>query len=325
MSLRQIRSKRRSPLQQPWSDPSPTEKSSRSPEIQRCASSPDPTDTPEDRGALEGIRQTVRFYLEDIETFYGRLINLSIVLLVVISSGLFVAQTFDLSETVRWRLQLLDQVILFVFVVEYLLRLWSAERPLQYLICPYSVVDLLAILPFFIVSTDVRYIRLLRWFRILRLARFVHGKTAFGYISSEDGTILARILFTLFAIIFIFSGLIYQVEHPFNPGFETFTDAFYFAIVTMTTVGYGDVTPISDIGQLLTILMILTGIALIPWQVGNLIKRLIKTTHQTQIPCRTCGTALHDTDARFCRICGSPLGQAASVTAQADLVDPPES
>lgn len=260
------------------------------------------------------IRPTVAFYLEDIETPYGQLINLSIVVLVVISSAVFVAQTFPLSPGVRERLQLLDQGILLIFVMEYLLRLWSAPDRLRYLICPYSIVDLSAILPFFLGATDVRFIRLLRWFRILRLARFLKGKTGFGYISSEDGMILARILFTLFAIIFIFAGLIYQVEHQFNPGFGTFVDAFYFAIVTMTTVGYGDVTPISDLGRLLTTLMILTGIALIPWQVGDLIKRLIKTTHQTQIPCTTCGTALHDTDAQYCRICGSALPRELQIS-----------
>lgn len=306
MSLSKIRSQQ-SRSRSPWNDPQPDPPAD-------LGDSGDSRDSQGERDSeektlapLERIRDRVGFYLEDIETFYGRLINLSVVLLVVISSGLFVAQTFELPEPLRHRLQLLDQAILGIFILEYLLRLWSARRPLSYLICPYSIIDLLAILPFFVVSTDLLYIRLLRWFRILRLARFVHGKTAFGYISSEDGTILARILFTLFAIIFIFSGLIYQVEHPINSGFDTFTDAFYFAIVTMTTVGYGDVTPISDLGQLLTILMILTGIALIPWQVGDLIKRLIKTTHQTQISCVNCGTALHDVDANFCRICGTPL------------------
>ncbi|GGA28414.1 ion channel [Okeania sp. KiyG1] len=81
--------------------------------------------------------------------------------------------------------------------------------------------------------------------------------------------ILTRILFTLFTIIFIFSGLIYQVEHGVNSeSFKTFLDAVYFSVVTMTTVGFGDVTPASENGRLLTVLMILTGISLIPSQLG---------------------------------------------------------
>ena len=81
----------------------------------------------------------------------------------------------------------------------------------------------------------------------------------------------------------------------------------YFSIVTMTTVGFGDVTPISEIGRLLTVLMILTGIALIPWQVGDLIKQIIKTANVVERICSGCGLDLHDEDAKFCKICGKKL------------------
>jgi voltage-gated potassium channel len=125
-----------------------------------------------------------------------------------------------------------------------------------------------------------------RWFRILRLIRFIDLKIYFLHINSEDGVIFARILFTLFTIIFVYSGLIYQVEHPVNTeAFETFLDAFYFSVVTMTTVGFGDVTPISEVGRLLTVLMILTGIAVIPWQLGDLIKQLLKTANEVEKAC----------------------------------------
>lgn len=83
--------------------------------------------------------------------------------------------------------------------------------------------------------------------------------------------------------------------------------AVYFSIVTMTTVGFGDVTPLSEIGRLLTVLMILTGIALILWQLGDLMKQLIKTANQIEMPCVGCGLPFHDKDARFCKICGTPL------------------
>jgi len=173
------------------------------------------------------------------------------------------------------------------------------------------MVDLMAILPFFTGLLDVSFIRLLRWLRVLRLIRFFNQKTLFGNISNEDSTVFIRIIFTLFAIVFVYSGLIYQFEHPLNPEvFRTFLDAVYFSVVTMTTVGFGDVVPRSDAGRLLAVLMILTGIALIPWQLGDLIKRLVKTANQVETLCPTCGLSFHDTDACFCKLCGSDLSKA---------------
>lgn len=254
------------------------------------------------------LQQKVAFYLKDLETPKGRAINLAIALLVLLSSGIFVAETYPIPLAVRMYLHVVDTAILVIFASEYLLRLWSAENKVKYILSFYAIIDLMAILPFLIGVVDIRFIRLLRWFRILRLIRFINTKSFFGSISSEDGIIFVRIIFTLFAIIFVFSGLIYQVEHPVNSQvFVTFLDAFYFSIVTMTTVGFGDVTPISQLGRLLTVLMILTGIALIPWQVGDLIRRLVKTANQVATVCVECGLAFHDADAKFCKVCGTKL------------------
>ena len=249
-------------------------------------------------------RKNTAFYLKDLQTPLGKIINITIVILVTLSSGIFVAETYQIPESIRFVLNIIDTLILSFFAVEYLLRLWSAENRFQYIFSFYSIIDLIAILPFFIGTIDISFIRLLRWFRILRLIRYIERQFLFGHITTEDGAIFTRILFTLFTIIFVYSGLIYQVEHPVNPEvFNTFVDAMYFSIVTMTTVGFGDVTPASQIGRLLTVLMILTGIALIPWQIGDLIKRIIKTTNEVKTICSGCGLDFHDQDAKFCKIC----------------------
>lgn len=253
-------------------------------------------------------RENTAFYFKDLQTPLGKVINLTIVFLVMLSSGIFVAETYQIPKSIDFVLNVIDVLILNIFAVEYLLRLWSAENRIQYIFSLYSIIDLIAILPFFMGAIDLGYIRLLRWFRILRLIRYVDRKFLFGHITTEDGTIFTRILFTLFAIVFVYSGLIYQVEHPVNPEvFTTFVDAMYFAIVTMTTVGFGDVTPVSEMGRLLTVLMILTGIALIPWQIGDLIKRIIKTANEVETICSGCGLDLHDEDAKFCKLCGTKL------------------
>jgi voltage-gated potassium channel len=254
------------------------------------------------------LRQTLAYYLEDMETPIGRAIDLLITELVLLSTVIFVVETYPISASLRGSLDAIDQGILVLFAGEYLLRLWCAENRLQYALSLYSLLDLVAILPFFLGVLDVRFIRMFRWFRILRLVRFVEGKTLFGWTVAQDSAIIARILFTLFAIIFVYSGLIYQAEHPTNPeAFATFLDAVYFSVVTMTTVGFGDVTPISEVGRLLTVLMIFTGIALIPWQLGDLARQFVQGVSRVQTRCSSCGLALHDLDARFCKVCGAEL------------------
>ena len=253
-------------------------------------------------------RKTILFYIEDVETTMGKAVSLTIMGLILLSSALFVTETYPIPNYIRVRLWEIERLIFGIFAIEYLVRFWCAENKLKFIFSFFSLVDLIAIFPVLLGILDIGYIRILRWFQILRLTRFFKFKIYIFQIDSEDGVILSRILFTLFTIIFIFSGLIYQVEHKINPEkFGTFLDAVYFSVVTMTTVGFGDVVPISQAGRSLTLLMILTGIAMIPWQVGDLIKHLVKAAQKTEKACPGCGFSYHDTDAKFCKKCGTKL------------------
>ncbi len=254
------------------------------------------------------LTEKISLYLEDIENPIGRIVNLLITGLVLISTGIFVAETYPLSAELRSLVNQIDLIILAIFAVEYLLRFIATPDKVKYFFSFYSLIDLIAILPVLTGVTDVSFVRILRWFRILRLLRFIEGKALLGNLDREDSSIVIRILFTIFSIIFIYSGLIYQVEHSVNPkDFGTFFDAVYFAVVTMTTVGFGDITPISQAGKLMTVLMILTGIALIPWQLGDLIKQIAKSGSKVSKVCKSCQLASHDLDASFCKHCGAKL------------------
>jgi len=250
------------------------------------------------------VRTRVRQELEQAETSLGMGVNVAIALLILLSAAIFVLQTYPLPPTWAKTLQLLDGAVLALFTVEYIARLWVAEQPIKYFFSLYALVDLIAIAPVLFGLFDIRYLRLVRWFRILKLARFLATDAWLG----AEGVIIARIVFTLFSIVFIYSGAIYQVEHPADPTvFATFLDAVYFAVVTMTTVGYGDVTPVSETGRTLTVLMILTGIALIPTQIGSLFQSINRIQDKVSIVCSNCGLDKHEADAKYCRRCGTGL------------------
>ena len=254
------------------------------------------------------LKEKVREVLRDSNTTVSLVVDSAIALLILLSAALFAIQTYPLPVWLRAGLEVIDQIILALFTLEYALRLWSAKRPLRFVISLYGLIDLIAILPFILDFFDTRFLRLIRWLRILRLARILDRNIWFNRLNNYESAIFARILFTLFSIVFIYSGAIYQAEHGANSqDFGTFLDAVYFSVVTMTTVGFGDITPITEAGRGLTIAMIMTGVALVPTQVGNLIRQFVKVRGSTSIICDLCALADHESDAQFCRRCGAPL------------------
>jgi voltage-gated potassium channel len=110
------------------------------------------------------------------------------------------------------------------------------------------------------------------------------------------------------AIVFVSAGLIFYAEHEINPvKFSTFFDAIYFSVVTLTTVGFGDITPVSPYGRIITVLIIISGIVFIPWQVRNLIAHFIVSINKVSLLCKECGLEYHDRDATHCKRCGSKI------------------
>lgn len=254
------------------------------------------------------LREQIACYLDDVQSPAGVAINLIILGLILLSSAVFVAETYPIPASTQVWIRAVDIFILVIFTLEYLVRFWCAESKLKFLITVFSLVDLIAILPLLLGLLDLRYFRIFRWFRILRVIRFFKFEISIFQIKTEDGIIIARILLTLFSIIFVYSGLIYQVEHRTNSeAFKNFFDALYFSVVTMTTVGYGDVIPLSQAGKLLTLLMIGTGVSLIPWQLSDLAKQLLQDTNKVKVSCSGCNLAFHDPDASFCKYCGTKL------------------
>lgn len=251
---------------------------------------------------IQKLKQKINFYFEDLSTPGGKAVDFFIISLIFLSAGIFVALTYPLPASLIRALESLDFIILSIFVVEYFLRLWVARDKLKHFFSIYSLVDLVAILPFFFFFGGLQFVRVFRVLRILRLIRFLKGREFFFGTVTEEVLIATRIAFTVGCIIFVSAGLFYYVEQA-NPHIHTFLDALYFSVSTLATVGFGDIVPLSTAGKLITILMIITGIATIPWQ---LVRAARVFFSPPKIVCEKCGLK-NDEDARFCKGCGDKL------------------
>jgi voltage-gated potassium channel len=229
-------------------------------------------------------------------------------------------ETYPVSEATRRLLWNIEVIIVLFFMVEYVARLYAAKNRLKQLLDVYSVVDFIAILPtlsllvlpVFGLTANFGFIKIIRGIRVFRIFRFLRF-TADPHFFFGDITIpilnLVRLFLTILMIFFISSGLFFYVESGSNPGVQTFGDAFYFTVVTLTTVGFGDITPLSEAGKWVTVLMILSGIIIIPWQVSRIAKEWIHIATKKEVVCPGCGLRYHDENASHCKSCGHIIYQ----------------
>jgi voltage-gated potassium channel len=204
-----------------------------------------------------GFRETLQFYLVDCKTPFGKIIDIFIILLNLFICAILVIETYPVSEETHRFLWTMELVIVFFFIIEYAARLYGAQKRFKQLRDIYSVIDLIAILPtlamvifpFFGIVLDLGLIKLIRIFRILRIFRFLRFTADpdffFGSITQQVLNLM-RLILTILMIFFVSSGVFFYVENSVNPDVNTFGDAFYFTVVALTTVGFGDITPISE-------------------------------------------------------------------------------
>ena len=259
---------------------------------------------------MKDWKAKIHFWFEDVETPMGRTFDIVVVALVFIVSTLFVIKTYPISDELRYILDRTENIIIFVFIVEYLMRMWSAPSKVRQFFNLYSIIDLVAILPFFFAggSIDYEILRVFRALRFLRLIRFMEGARFFIRGVTATHLIVIRIVYIILSIIFVSAGMIFYAESGLEgTKINTFMDAVYFSIVTLATVGYGDITPVSGQGRFITVLIITSGIAFIPWQIRNLIKQLIAANDRLELSCVSCGQNFHEYDAVYCKKCGARL------------------
>ena len=262
------------------------------------------------------IREAIRFYLTDHRTPPGKVVDVSLLVLNLVFIGIVVLETYTLSDRALEWLWWLEVAIATVFLIEYLLRLYSAPDRLAEVFDIYAMVDLLSVLPTLIVLavpgvTTVaafgllrlaRVVRVLRFFRFTRDEEFFFGTVSVGTLRA------AKLLLSVLTIFFINAGFFYHFEHARNPSVSTFGDAFYFTVVALTTVGFGDITPVTSAGRLVTVGAILVGIIVIPWEVSRIVREWAHG-EKVDVTCPECGLSYHDPDASHCKSCGHVIYQ----------------
>ena len=208
-----------------------------------------------------------------------------------------------------------EWVFTILFTLEYIARLLCVQRPLRYVWSFYGIIDLVSFLPsyitLFVAAANyllmIRVLRLLRIFRILKLTHFTQeGETLMTALRASRRKITVFI-FTVFTIVLIVGTVMYLVEGEEN-GFNSIPRGVYWAIVTLTTVGYGDVTPHTVLGRILACVIMILGYGIIAVPTGIFSVELREAARAKEArACTNCGTVEADGEARFCRRCGKPL------------------
>ena len=254
----------------------------------------------------------------EANTRKGKLFDVMLLIFIVLSIlAVMLDSVEELHKKYGTALFVLEWVFTIVFSIEYILRIISLRKPILYMFSFLGVIDLLAIIPMFLSLLLVgaqsllvlRALRLLRIFRIFKLSHFV---SEMNFLSSALKKSLKKIrIFMLFVLtlVIILGSVMYLIE-PSSNGFYSIPNSIYWAIVTITTVGYGDMSPITPLGKMLSSFIMLLGYGIIAVPTGIITSEMAVALRSKNISgesCPACGREGHDKDAKFCKYCSAKL------------------
>lgn len=264
------------------------------------------------------LREKIHEIIFEADTPAGK--HFDVILLIAILGSILVVM-LESVEAIDNRFHdlffILEWILTLFFTVEYLLRIYCVYSPRKYITSFFGIIDLLAIIPtylsLFVAGTHyfvvVRALRILRVFRILKLASFLkEGNIIISALHASRTKITVFLIFVL-TMVAILGSIMYMVEGgQENSGFTSIPRSVYWAIVTLTTVGYGDIAPSTAFGQFIAAIVMIMGYAVIAVPTGIVSAELVQANVSTNTQaCRNCSQEGHDDDANFCKYCGTKL------------------
>ncbi|MCB0688283.1 MAG: ion transporter [Saprospiraceae bacterium] len=266
-------------------------------------------------------RRSLRLHIYEIifesDTPAGKYFDVGLFIFILVS---IIVVLFESVESYRTSYQetfrTIEWILTCIFLIEYILRLYCVRKPLHYALSFYGIIDLLAIMPsflaFFITAGQslivIRALRLLRIFRIFKLGSFMaQGNVIMESINQSKGKI-AVFLYFIVILVLIIGSMMYVIEGGKNQDFDSIPTSIYWAIVTLTTVGYGDITPVTNIGKFMSAVVMILGYAVIAVPTGIVSASMINQGRKINgQACPHCSKEGHDNDASYCKFCGGEL------------------
>lgn len=247
------------------------------------------------------------------DTPLGKLFDVTLLLLIGFSTLIVVLDSVEdiVFHDIFWYL---EGAMTLLFVIEYIIRIIIVKNKRDYILSFMGIIDLLSIISFFIglITPEAKYlmiirlIRMLRVFRILNMMDYMNdGQYIIESLKSSARKIYIFLLF-ITIIVFILGSLMYVVENGRN-GFENIPKSIYWAVVTITTVGYGDIFPTTAVGKFISVILMLCGYSIIAVPTGIVTSQMKKALDKGKKICHRCGNIDNDDDARYCKECGERL------------------
>lgn len=264
-------------------------------------------------------RNRIHEIIFEADTNEGKLFDVVLLVLILLSVlGVILSSVQSIDAKFRQLIGIFEWTFTILFTIEYFLRIYSINKPFKYIFSFMGIIDFLSIIPTYLVFfypplfvlVDIRIIRLIRVFRIFKLSRYLRGANVMQIALRSSQPKIIVFLMSISLVVVVLGTLMYIIEGQKN-GFEDIPKSIYWAVVTLTTVGYGDVVPVTSMGKVLASVIMILGYGIIAVPTGIVSASMVKASQSkvsTQA-CRECSKEGHEVDAVHCKFCGSILNE----------------